>query len=44
MANPMTWAKQAESGSLYVQYDVPTSVLKPAGAEGWAQTPSPQSS
>ena len=33
--------KQASPGSLYVEFDVPKSSLRPGGAPGWAQIPSP---
>ncbi len=34
--------KQAPPGSVYVEFDVPTSTLRPAGKPEWAQIPSPE--
>lgn len=33
---------QALRGSFYVEFDVPTSTLRPAGNSEWAQIPSPE--
>ncbi len=39
--NMSSFQKQAPPGSLYVEFDVPTSSLRPAGTPEWAQIPSP---
>ena len=47
VANPAdvsAYAKQAASGSRYVQFDVPTESLVQGGKEGWAHIPVPDSS
>jgi len=36
------YQSQARPGSLYVEFDVPATSLRPGGAPGWAQIPSPQ--
>jgi hypothetical protein len=41
-AEPGAYFRQAEAGSRYVQFDVPTASLKPAGEPGWAQIPGPK--
>ncbi|MEN3586751.1 hypothetical protein AAH978_21775, partial [Streptomyces sp. ZYX-F-203] len=41
-ANSDAYRKQAAPGSIYVEFDVPCSCLKPAGEPGWAQIPGPQ--
>lgn len=35
------WRKQTDPGSLFVEFDVPRSVLRPGGQPGHAQIPSP---
>lgn len=35
------WRRQASPGSVYVEFDVPRSVLRPGGQPGHAQIPSP---
>jgi hypothetical protein len=40
-ANPDAY-KDAPSGSVYVEYDIPSGVTKPAGS-GWARIPGPNS-
>ena len=35
------YERQATPGSLYVEFDVPATTLRPGGAPGWAQIPSP---
>ncbi len=42
-ADPGAYGSQAASGSRYVEFDVPPSSLRPAGKEGWAQIPGPNS-
>jgi RHS repeat-associated protein len=42
-ADPAAYGSQAASGSRYVEFDVPPSSLRPAGKEGWAQIPGPNS-
>lgn len=44
VANPATpdaYFRQAAPGTRYVEFDVPTSTLKPGGEPGWAQIPGP---
>ncbi|WP_225080672.1 RHS repeat-associated core domain-containing protein [Streptomyces sp. CoT10] len=41
-ANSDAYRKQAAPGSIYAEFDVPCSCLKPAGEPGWAQIPGPQ--
>ncbi|MCP3017205.1 HINT domain-containing protein [Nocardiopsis dassonvillei] len=40
--NSDAYRKQAAPGSIYAEFDVPCSCLKPAGEPGWAQIPGPQ--
>jgi RHS repeat-associated protein len=42
-ADPAAYGQQAAPGSRYVEFDVPRSSLAPAGKEGWAQIPGPNS-
>jgi RHS repeat-associated protein len=42
-ADPMAYGLQAASGSRYVEFDVPRHSVIPAGKEGWAQIPGPDS-
>lgn len=42
-ADPAAYGQQAVSGSRYVEFDVPQDSLAPAGKEGWAQIPGPNS-
>jgi hypothetical protein len=42
-ADPAAYGQQAASGSRYVEFDVPQDSLAPAGKEGWAQIPGPNS-
>ena len=37
------YSKQAKKGSIYVEFDVDASSVQPAGREGWAQIPGPDS-
>lgn len=39
-ANPNAYTSAAP-GSVYAQFDVPASVLRPAGNPGWSQIPGP---
>ncbi|MBS2545380.1 hypothetical protein KGQ19_00710 [Catenulispora sp. NL8] len=41
-ADPAAYYRQAAPGTRYVEFDVPTSSLKPAGEPGWAQIPGPK--
>lgn len=40
-ADMAAFQKQAKPGSQYVEFDVSESTLRPGGAPGWAQIPSP---
>jgi RHS repeat-associated protein len=42
-ADPAAYGQQAAAGSRYVEFDVPQDSLAPAGKEGWAQIPGPNS-
>jgi hypothetical protein len=42
-ADPAAYGRQAGSGTRYVEFDVPPDSLAPAGKEGWAQIPGPNS-
>lgn len=42
-ADPAAYGQQAALGSRYVEFDVPQDSLAPAGKEGWAQIPGPNS-
>ncbi len=42
-ADPAAYGQQAAVGSRYVEFDVPQDSLAPAGKEGWAQIPGPNS-
>jgi hypothetical protein len=42
-ASPTAFDKQAKEGSIYVEFDVPTTSVKPGGKEGWAIIPGPNS-
>ena len=39
--NARSYMTQARPGSHYVEFDVPTGSLRPGGAPGWSQIPSP---
>ncbi|WP_234047125.1 HINT domain-containing protein, partial [Streptomyces adelaidensis] len=41
-ADADAFRKQAKPGSVYAEFDVPCSCLKPAGEPGWAQIPGPK--
>ncbi|MDI5974642.1 TreTu family toxin [Amycolatopsis magusensis] len=41
-ADPASFRKQAAPGSIYAEFDVPCSCLKPAGEPGWSQIPGPK--
>ena len=43
MPDDPTAYKAAPKGDVYATYDVPIDVLKPAGKDGWAQIPGPDS-
>ena len=40
-ASPTAFITQAKPASVYVEFDVPTSSLRPAGSPEWAQIPTP---
>ena len=40
--DPKAYERQARPGSHYVEFDVPSKSLRPAGEPGWAQIPSPE--
>jgi RHS repeat-associated protein len=42
-ADPAAYGQQAAPGSRYVEFDVPKDSLAPAGKDGWAQIPGPNS-
>ncbi|MFI1414859.1 RHS repeat-associated core domain-containing protein [Streptomyces sp. NPDC020707] len=42
-ANPEAYRRQAAQGTGYVEFNVPSSSLYPAGEPGWAQIPGPNS-
>jgi len=42
-ADPAAYGSEAAPGSRYVEFNVPRTSLRPAGKEGWAQIPGPNS-